>query len=305
MNHDLSKYMLTNNNIELFNRNIIDFSYKKQNTIKHANTINHADTIKRADTIKDDKTGYNKTEHSNREHSKTEYNNKIVFDYSITKDPFFWCLYVIKYGKHKYDSLNNKLLEEENNEKFNNIFNQINKLDDIPGLKEFLKINKITKTTIKNDLTESTTYTGKTSYKLAKVICFLYNINIIVVEDKTYFKALVNSEIYADVDTNVDVDVNVHQDKGNLVISPVTNYNQITINENNEYFVTLNLTENSVKYITEKYYEIHDFDKKIKGIGYYKVDELTEIANKLGINTSIKKKKQDLYNEIKIELKEE
>tara|TARA_X000000368_G_scaffold198787_1_gene156937 strand:+ start:576 stop:1460 length:885 start_codon:yes stop_codon:yes gene_type:complete len=294
MNHDLSKYMLTNNNIELFNRNIIDFSYKKHNTIKRD------DTIKHADTIKDDKSGYNKTEHTN-----TEHNNNIVFDYSITKDPFFWCLYVIKYGKHKYDSLNNKLLEEENNEKFNNIFNQINKLDDIPGLKEFLKINKITKTTIKNDLTESTTYTGKTSYKLAKVICFLYNINIIVVEDKTYFKALVNSEIYADVDTNVDVDVNVHQDKGNLVISPVTNYNQITINENNEYFVTLNLTENSVKYITEKYYEIHDFDKKIKGIGYYKVDELTEIANKLGINTSIKKKKQDLYNEIKIELKEE
>ena len=294
MNHDLSKYMLTNNNIELFNRNIIDFSYKKQNTIK------------RTDTIKDDKTGYNKTEHT-----KTEHTNKIVFDYSITKDPFFWCLYVIKYGKHKYDSLNNKLIEEENNEKFNNIFNQINKLDDIPGLKEFLKINKITKTTIKNDLTESTTYTGKTSYKLAKVICFLYNINIIVVEGKTYFKALVNSEIYADVDTNSDVDANVDtnsiidQDKDNLVINPVTNYNQITINENNEYIVTLNLTENSVKDITEKYYEIHDFDKKIKGIGYYKVDELTEIANKLGINTSIKKKKQDLYNEIKIELKEE
>ena len=288
MNHDLSKYMLTNNNIELFNRNIIDFSYKKHNTIKHA------------DTIKDDKTGYNKTEHS-----KTEYNNKIVFDYSITKDPFFWCLYVIKYGKHKYDSLNNKLIEEENNEKFNNIFNQINKLDDIPGLKEFLKINKITKTTIKNDLTESTTYTGKTSYKLAKVICFLYNINIIVVEGKTYFKALVNSEIYADVDANVDTNVDTNADQDYLVISPVTNYNQITINENNEYIVTLNLTENSVKDITEKYYEIHDFDKKIKGIGYYKVDELTEIANKLGINTSIKKKKQDLYNEIKIELKEE
>ena len=290
MNHDLSKYMLTNNNIELFNRNIIDFSYKKHNTIKHVNTIKHADAINY------DKSGYNKTDRS-----KTEYNNKIVFDYSITKDPFFWCLYVIKYGKHKYDSLNNKLLEEENNEKFNNIFNQINKLDDIPGLKEFLKINKITKTTIKNDLTESTTYTGKTSYKLAKVICFLYNINIIVVEGKTYFKALVNSEIYADVDTNVDTNA----DQDNLVISPVTNYNQITINENNEYFVTLNLTENSVKDITEKYYEIHDFDKKIKGIGYYKVDELIEIANKLGINTSIKKKKQDLYNEIKIELKEE
>ena len=199
------------------------------------------------------------------------------------------------------------MLEEENNEKFNNIFNQINKLDDIPGLKEFLKINKITKTTIKNDLTESTTYTGKTSYKLAKVICFLYNINIIVVEGKTYFKALVNSEIYADVDTNTDIDTNVdtNADQDNLVISPVTNYNQITINENNEYVVTLNLTENSVKDITEKYYEIHDFDKKIKGIGYYKVDELIEIANKLGINTSIKKKKQDLYNEIKIELKEE
>ena len=298
MNHDLSKYMLTNNNIELFNRNIIDFSYKKQNTIKRT------DTIKRADTIKDDKTGYNKTEHI-----KTEHTNKIVFDYSITKDPFFWCLYVIKYGKHKYDSLNNKLIEEENNEKFNNIFNQINKLDDIPGLKDFLKINKITKTTIKNDLTESTTYTGKTSYKLAKVICFLYNINIIVVEGKTYFKALVNSEIYADVDANVDTNVDtnaiIDQDKDNLVINPVTNYNQITINENNEYVVTLNLTENSVKDITEKYYEIHDFDKKIKGIGYYKVDELTEIANKLGINTSIKKKKQDLYNEIKIELKEE
>ena len=203
------------------------------------------------------------------------------------------------------------MLEEENNEKFNHIFNKINKLDDIPGLKDFLKINKITKTTIKNDLTESTTYTGKTSYKLAKVICFLYNINIIVVEGKTYFKALVNSEIYADVDTNVDtnadVDVNaiIDQDKDNLVISPVTNYNQITINENNEYVVTLNLTENSVKDITEKYYEIHEFDKKIKGIGYYKVHELIEIANKLGINTSIKKKKQDLYNEIKIELKEE
>ena len=136
---------------------------------------------------------------------------------------------------------------------------------------------------------------------MAKVICFLYNINIIVVEGKTYFKALVNSEIYADVDTTADTNA----DQDNLVISPVTNYNQITINENNEYIVTLNLTENSVKDITEKYYEIHDFDKKIKGIGYYKVDELIEIENKLGINTSIKKKKQDLYNEIKIELKEE
>ncbi len=293
MSNTLSEYMLTSNNIEYFKRNIIDNKPKKitKDIFKKSDfksvslnkIINDANVID-TNVIIDD-------------------NNKLIFDNSMVKDPFFWCLYVIKYGKHKYDSLNNKLIQEENNEKFNNIFNKINKLDDIPGLKDFLKINKITKTTIKNDLTESTTYTGKTSYKLAKVMCFLYNINIIVIENKTYFKVLVNTEL----DNSGDID-NLNEENSkvtDLVTDLVTNYNQITITENNEHVVTFNLTENSVKNITENYYEIDSFDKKIKGIGYYKVNELTEIANKLGINTSIKKKKQDLYNEIKIELKEE
>ena len=186
------------------------------------------------------------------------------------QDSLFWCFYIIKNGDVKYETLNNKnsLLAKQM---------KIELVDSIRKHKDVVKIYKFdTLSNLESNLANDNNLNVNTFLTLSAI----ENINIIFLKKNTYYEILMNDsdKIYI-----------VHE------IQSQSKYN-------NKYGYEMGTNE-SINNIRNTFFRLQTIDKPIKAMSAYKVNELSDICNKLVINiynsmTCKQKSKKELYESI-------
>ena len=205
--------------------------------------------------------------------NNTENNNKELINKKEDKflpkqlDTLFWCFFLMKYGDSAYETINigNQFFIKEKEEKFKYI-------DIVRKQKDILKMNKIKPLSeIEDDLANK----NKISLKTFIALCIIEKINVIVVNKRKIFESINN-------DTNNIYLINNEQDK---------------------YYIDLAVTNEKINNYREKYYKLDSFEPSLKAMSSYKLEELHDLAKKLGIELTLstdKKKltKKDIYEQL-------
>jgi hypothetical protein len=195
-----------------------------------------------------------------------KFNNKYngsIHKKQLQLDKLFWCFYQL-YDLNEFNENAQKKIEFQFKIEF---------VEKLRQNKNILKANslKILKLEDEFDNQPKITISGFHS------LCLLYNLSVIIKRDnKTYYKF------------NID-DISLTE-KINIV-----NFT------NNTFTIENNINSTKINDILDNYYYIEDYNKVLKGISSYKVDELRVLANKLNIETTKDNKnktKPELYQEI-------
>jgi len=213
----------------------------------------------------------NKLNWKNNKDSLTNANtnkntNKIQnLDYIIPseKDKLFWCFYIIKMGIDNYNMLDisNQHFIIEKEMKFK--FIEIQRLN-----KSLLKNNKIKPLSeIEDDLANKECITLKTFVSL----CILEQKNIIILHKRKIFEYIFDSNEVINIITKID-------DK--------------------KYSLDLQVTKEKIDNYRENYYHWLHVDSTLKSMTSYKLEELHEICEKLGIDYNNQSKKKKTKKEI-------
>lgn len=167
--------------------------------------------------------------------------------YLKQKDSLFWCFFILKYGLSKYEmEIGNQHFVVEKQEKFHYI-------ETLRQNKELLKMHKIKPLSgIEDDLANKERISIKTFFAL----CIIENINILLVDKRKIYEIQMNDDPVVNV---------VHR-------------NSISY----EHYIEFS-AESVAKY-RETYFKVSGFEDTIKAMSAYKVDELLELCDKLGIN---------------------
>ena len=288
---DLQDYMFTSKNINRFTKHIIIFNNENimpKSSLKNIETnikdIGNKETNKETN-IKDIGNKETNKETNIKDIGNKETNKDIKeFKYIENvkkydkkketmyrpkqKDSLFWCFYILKYGFSNYEmEINNQYFVVEKNEKFKYI-------ELLRKNKDLLKLHKIKPLTqLEDDLANKDKISPKTFFAL----CILENINVLLVDKRKVYELLIND-------------------------SPTINI----VHRNNETYyhsIELDVTEDICNKYRETYYKLTNFDTTLKGIGSYKLQELTDLCKKLNINIeeykdkTLKQKmtKKDIY----------
>ena len=185
-------------------------------------------------------------------------------------DSLFWCLYIMKYGEIHYEMLDNKSVVTEKKLK-------IEYVEKIRLNKVLLKTYKFnTFSELENNLTNDKTL----SLSSVLSLCALDNLNILVIQNKTYYELCMNDSHDTAIIQKFDKKFGVK-----LVD------NDFTMGVKNDFI------------------QIENVEKPLKAISAYKVQDLINICNKLEIDvkhalSEKTKTKKELYEDIykKIEL---
>ncbi len=196
--------------------------------------------------------------------NKINVNNNNINKFFIPKenDSLFWCFYIIKYGEINYEMLENKNIITEKRIK-------IELIEKIRKQKEIIKNYKFCSILhIENQLANE----NKIDIKTFLSLCCIENINIFFINNKIYYELLMN-------------------DHNNIFI--------INCLDKNKYSY-LSANNNVLNEYKNKLIQIDNITKPLKCITSYKVDELIEMANKLGIDILNKasnkiKNKKEIY----------
>lgn len=189
------------------------------------------------------------------------------------QDPLFWSIYLAKFGKKEYDRVGLSG-NEEMKEKMamSQAFHKIG----AAHLSSKVLQKKITicgcSEMASNILTEK-----KLSWESLYIICAYYDCNLYIVDlkKKTYLTYLrVNSDQY---DTFV---LYRTREKGP------------------EYYIDTSEQLFTLDYLRNNYVWIMGYDKPFKAASHYKVQDLEQIAEVLGLKNEDKIKKADLYAKI-------
>lgn len=196
-------------------------------------------------------------------------NNKIIAKQDTfmchLKDNLFWYLYVIKMGIDKYDMIGNQHFIIEKEMKFKYI-------ELLRSKKDLLKINKIKPLyELEDDLANK----PQISLKTFVALCIIENINIFIIDKKKVFEYIYNDEN--------DI----------FIIKKPEESLKFILDLNN-----IKVTDNKIKEFREKFYQLTHIDSSIKSMASYKLDELNEIANKLGLNITTENNKKRTKKEI-------
>jgi hypothetical protein len=197
---------------------------------------------------------------------KNEVFNKTKSNIFIPKerDSLFWCFYLIKNGHLKYELIDNKNIITEKQFK-------INWVEELRKHKPIIKQYKFTTlSNIENNLANE----DKININTFLTLCVVENKNVLIVKKNTYYELLMN-------------------DSEEIFIIYFLN--------NGKFGYEQNL--NKVNDVRTTFYKLDNFDKPIKSITYYKVNDLIDICNKLSIEiinkeTNKSKSKKDLYEDI-------
>jgi hypothetical protein len=174
-------------------------------------------------------------------------------------DSLFWCLYIIKNGITNYTQLTNRNLIIEKKLK-------IEYVERLRKEKQLIKQYKFdTLTNIENSLSNENRIDINTFFTLCVVGC----LNIFFIKKNTYFE------------------LNMNDSNKIYIIKYLSEKDKYGFEEANK---------DSINDLREKYYKVENMSKPIKSISAYKTQDLIDICNKLGIETSDKKK--DLYEAI-------
>ena len=271
---DLQDYMFTSKNINRFTKHIIIFNNENiipKSSLKHIETnknIIKEPFIKDKEPFIKDKEPFIKDKEPLVKIKETKVKIKETMYRPKQKDSLFWCFYILKYGFSNYEmEINNQYFVVEKNEKFKYI-------ELLRKNKDLLKLHKIKPLTqLEDDLANKDKISPKTFFAL----CVLENINVLLVDKRKVYELLIND-------------------------TPTINI----VHRNNETYyhsIELDVTEDICNKYRETYYKLTNFDTTLKGIGSYKLQELTDLCKKLNINIeeykdkTLKQKmtKKDIY----------
>jgi hypothetical protein len=194
---------------------------------------------------------------------QVSHSQKSVFC-PLEKDTLFWCFYIMRNGDTSYEMLEHKNIIVDKKLK-------IGYVEKIRKEKQTVKTYKFaTLTHIENNLANDDIIDTKTFLTL----CAIENINVIFVKNKSYFELLMN-------------------DTTDIYIVHWFQNGKFGYEKNNEIL-------NSIK---STHYKLDNIEKPIKSLSTYKLPELVDICQKLGIEvinkeTNKGKNKKDLYESI-------
>ena len=247
----------------LLKSNLPDFNHNENYNNEKCNDVN----VPMMFSQNTQNTQNNEIERKQKTRHQTPKNE---YFYPREKDTLFWCYYINKTGIDTYLDNKRKNFTIEHDFK-------IQTIDKIANLKDTLKINKIKRTVVEDELMTS----QKIGITTLKLFIMLDNTNIIVFRKNCY------QQIIFDIDR--------------MEIS-VDNYKVIFCDDNN-YYIKKQITNDELNMMISKRYKIENFDKPLKSVSSYKVDELHEICKQLNITTinpvsGKNKTKQAIYIEI-------
>ena len=259
--YDLQDYMFTSKNINRYTKHIIHFNNENitpKSSLKHieeTNKPNKKETFDKVEeTIKKTEVKETIKENVVKETKKINKVKETMYR-PRQKDSLFWCFYILKYGFSNYEmEINNQYFVVEKNQKFKYI-------ELLRKNKDLLKLHKIKPLTqLEDDLANKDKISPKTFFAL----CVLENINVLLVDKRKVYELLIN-------DSPINI---VHRN-----------------NESYYHSIELDVTEEICNKYRETYYKLTNFDTTLKSIGSYKLQELTELCEKLNINIEDHKKK--------------
>jgi hypothetical protein len=177
-------------------------------------------------------------------------------------DQLFWYFYIALEGYDEYKLVSNKFTLEKEL-KITNIEKMRSNNSILKQQK--LKISEYETTLLNSKKIDIPTLCGLAAYN---------ELNIIFIKNKVYY----------------------HFNFGNI------DNTIIIYHEGKNYSCEINPTKELIETVHNNYYHVENPNKPIKGISTYKVNEIVEICNKLGIKTQLEsgksKSKKQLYTEI-------
>lgn len=255
----LDKYMLTNENKDEIINNSIISENENENEMK---------------SIEQEKqTEKEEVSQENNRQKEELYQPK-------QQDTLFWCLYIMKYGYNDYLQIDHNYGVKE--------------LDEKQQISKFMKENvmrikntnyKLTNVAIQEILSELLTSQKETSLLCLIVMIVYYNINVIIINETT--KCML--EFWCNKDRIPDINSSSEEsDALTYVLYKTENGKYKLQYENIGYF--------QINDLKEKYLVLESYNKYIKAISNYKVEELEDMAKKFGVFDETKKyKKAELY----------
>uniref|UniRef100_A0A6C0BTB5 Uncharacterized protein n=1 Tax=viral metagenome TaxID=1070528 RepID=A0A6C0BTB5_9ZZZZ len=180
-------------------------------------------------------------------------------------DKLFWIFYVIKYGFDSYELLGSGIFQEEKNLK----------LELITHVKAKTKMLKDTYKFKRLDVCESELLNDdKISFKTFHVLCTIHNIDIIFINDRIYSKLYVDNE---------------EENENYTVIHKI----------GDDYVYEINPREEIITNYMDTKYEVKNYEKPIKSIGSYKLQDLKDIGIEIKLSQNdLNLKKAELYSKI-------
>ena len=149
-------------------------------------------------------------------------------------------------------------------------------IEKIKNMKDLLKIHKIKKLTVEDELLNS----NKIGISTLMLFMFLDKKNVLIIKKNCYFKIIYDYD-------NTDIDLK--------------NY-YIIFSSQDGFYIDKSITNNYLKDKIENSFLLENYDKPLKSISCYKLQEIQNIANLLKINLlsscGKNKTKQNLYSEI-------
>jgi hypothetical protein len=216
------------------------------------------------------KTNSEETKSVSQIFQKKEKKEKEVdnFFYPKEKDQLFWCFFIIQNGFEKYEYPDATSFVNEKTTKFKLI-------EHMRHNKQQLKSKKIKN--IKEDVEDELANKQTIGMKTFIALCISHNINIIYIHKRKCFEMIFDEQSPKHV---------VHCCNN----SDSSSY---------KYCYQQNVTKEQLETYRMEYFTWENFDKPLKAMSSYKLDELTELAKKLGLSENggdlSKKTKKDLY----------
>jgi len=165
-------------------------------------------------------------------------------------DTLFWCYYIMKYGLSKYMIINHSFKEEQRV--------KIESISFIREHKDKLKRGKFKRIKTENDLL----YEKKMPMQTFFCLCFMNDLNIVVVDDNKYIERIL--------------------------------YEQETVTvlkKHDNLYGIYTCDPKEIQIFRDNYWKVSDFSHPLKKISTYKAKDLRLICKKLNI---------DIYNNNKI-----
>lgn len=196
------------------------------------------------------------------------------------QDTLFWCLYIMNYGYNDYLQIAHNYGVKELEEKQN--------------ISKFMKENvvrikntnyKLTNVAIQEVLSELLTSQKETSLLCLIVMIVYYNINILIINENT--KCIL--EFWCNKDRIPSINSSSEESDALTYVLYKT--------DNGKYKLQYeNIGSFQINDLKEKYVVLESYNKYIKAISNYKVEELENMAKKFGVFDETKKyKKGELY----------
>ena len=183
----------------------------------------------------------------------------------VQKDALFWCFYILKYGEHNYEMLDN----------INIVLEKKLKIDYVEKIRKEKQIVKSYKFATLTHLENKLANEEKIDLNTFFTLCVIENINVLYVCKNTYFELLMNDD-------------KIH------IIHRLDNYSKYGYE---------GIEQSKIELYRSTLFKVDNVEKPIKSISSYKVSELVEFCNKLGIeiynkDTNKSKSKKELYESL-------